>query len=112
MEHSSIRNIYLGNHPKIYDKIEKKQINTYFLYKIVLVHFKQLILQIKLKDEKDHLFCENCAKEKKISINEEKKNDNLIEFFCKFCESKHYIKSWEIAEESNCIIFLLKNNTI
>ena len=47
-----INYIYLGNHPKIYDKIEKKQINTYFLYKIVLVHFKQLILQIKLKDEK------------------------------------------------------------
>ena len=62
-------------------------------------------LNLKLKDEKDHLFCENCAKEKKININEEKKNDNLIEFFCKFCESKHYIKSWEIAEESNCIVF-------
>ena len=46
-----INYIYLGKHPRIYEKLEKKQINTYFLYRIVLAHFKQLILQIKLKDE-------------------------------------------------------------
>ena len=46
-----INYIYLGNHPKIYDKL-KKQITTFSLYKIVLHHFKKLILQIKIKDEK------------------------------------------------------------
>ena len=42
---------YLGNHPKIFEKIESKQINSFFLFKIILIHFRQLILQIKLKDE-------------------------------------------------------------
>ena len=44
--------IYLGNHPRIFEKIESKQINTFFLFKIILIHFKQLILQIKPKDNK------------------------------------------------------------
>ena len=35
----------------IYDKIEKKEINSHYLFKIIIVHFKQLILQIKFKDE-------------------------------------------------------------
>ena len=86
-----------------------KTIESNLIYKCALCRKNydktNKFLNLKLKDEKDHLFCENCAKEKKININEEKKNDNLIEFFCKFCESKHYIKSWEIAEESNCIVF-------
>ena len=42
---------YLGNHPKIFEKIKSKQINSFFLFKIILIHFRQLILQIKLKDE-------------------------------------------------------------
>ena len=42
--------IYLGNHPKIFEKIESKQINSYFLFKIILIHFRQLIFQIKPKD--------------------------------------------------------------
>ena len=42
--------IYLGNHPKIYEKIESKQINSFFLFKIILIHFRQLIFQIKTKD--------------------------------------------------------------
>ena len=46
-----INYIYLEKHPKIYDRIKKKDIDTYYLFKIILVHFKQLILQIKLKDE-------------------------------------------------------------
>lgn len=45
-----INYIYLGNHPKIYEKIEAKQINSFFIFKIILIHFKQLILQIKPKD--------------------------------------------------------------
>ena len=46
-----INYIYLGNHPKIFDQINKKEIQTYYLFKIIIVHFKQLIYQIKLKDE-------------------------------------------------------------
>ena len=46
-----INYIYLEKHPKIYDRIKKKDIDTYYLFKIILVHFKQLILQIKFKDE-------------------------------------------------------------
>ena len=46
-----INYIYLGNHPKIYERIFSKQINSVFLFKIILIHFKQLILQIKLKSE-------------------------------------------------------------
>ena len=47
-----INYIYLKRHPKIIDKIIKKKIDTLYLFKIIIVHFKQLILQIKLKDEK------------------------------------------------------------
>ena len=47
-----INYIYLKRHPKIIDKIKKKKIDTHYLFKIIIVHFKQLILQIKLKDEK------------------------------------------------------------
>ena len=46
-----INYIYLNNHPKIYNKIQKKDIDTYYLFKIILLHFQQLILQIKLKDK-------------------------------------------------------------
>ena len=46
-----INYIYLGNHPRIFEKLSKRKINSFFLYKIILVHFKQLIFQIKLKDE-------------------------------------------------------------
>ena len=45
-----INYIYLGNHPKIFEKIESKQINSFFLFKIILVHFRQLIWQIKPKN--------------------------------------------------------------
>ena len=45
-----INYIYLGNHPKIFEKIESKQINSFFLFKIILIHFRQLIFQIKPKD--------------------------------------------------------------
>ena len=46
-----INYIYLKNHPKIFEKIEAKQINSFFLFKIILIHFRQLILQIKPKNE-------------------------------------------------------------
>ena len=45
-----INYIYLGSHPKIYEKIESKRINTYFLFGVILIHFRQLILQIKPKN--------------------------------------------------------------
>ena len=46
-----INYIYLGKHPKIYDRIKSKDINSFFLFKIILIHFKQLILQIKPRNE-------------------------------------------------------------
>ena len=45
-----INYIYLKSHPKIYEKIESKQINSFYLFKIILIHFRQMILQIKTKD--------------------------------------------------------------
>ena len=47
-----INYIYLKNHQKIFEKIKKKQIDTFFLYRIILVHFWEIILQIKNKDIK------------------------------------------------------------
>ena len=47
-----INYIYLKNHQKIFEKIKKKQIDTFFLYRIILVHFWEIILQIKNKDKK------------------------------------------------------------
>ena len=46
-----INYIYLKNHPKIWGEIKAKKIDTLYLFKIVLAHFKQLIFQIKPKDE-------------------------------------------------------------
>ena len=46
-----INYIYLGKHPKIYERIKTKKINSFFLFKIILIHFKQLILQIKPRNE-------------------------------------------------------------
>ena len=65
---------------------------------------KNKFINLILKDEKNHLLCENCCKEKNININEGKNNKELIEIFCEFCQVKHFIKSWDIAGEDKCII--------
>ena len=65
---------------------------------------KNKFINLYLKDQKNHLLCENCCKGKKIDINDGNNNKELIEIFCEFCLVKHYIKSWDIAGESNCII--------
>ena len=65
---------------------------------------KNKFINLILKEEKNHLLCENCCKEKNININEGKNNKDLIEIFCEFCQVKHFIKSWDIAGEDKCII--------
>ena len=47
-----INYIYLKNHPKIYEKIESKKNNSFSLFKVILIHFRQLVFQIESKDKK------------------------------------------------------------
>ena len=61
-------------------------------------------INLKLKEEKDHLICKKCCLTNKIDLNNYNDYYNK-EIFCFFCNKNHKIKSWnEFKGFPECII--------
>jgi hypothetical protein len=86
-----------GNYISIIDQTIKNNL----IWKCVLCEEifsnKGEFIELNLIDQKRHLLCEKCKKKKNINI--ENNNSDPVEFYCLFCNSKHYIKP-----DLNCII--------
>ena len=86
-----------GNYISIIDQT----IENNLIWKCVLCEeifsYKGEFIELNLIDQKRHLLCEKCKKKKNINI--ENNNSDPVEFYCLFCNSKHYIKP-----DLNCII--------
>ena len=86
-----------GNYISIIDQT----IENNLIWKCVLCEEifsnKGEFIELNLIDQKRHLLCEKCKKKKNINI--ENNNNDPVEFYCLFCDSKHYIKP-----DLNCII--------